>query len=95
MGVISVLAAKEKRPQDWNAEAQLVVLHETHGLSGEALHAWCRENGLFANHPTGVGSRDFRRTSSACLFGYFVEPAYLATLAKQAVQLNDAQVALR
>ena len=52
MGLISVLAAKEKRPQDWNAEAQLVALHETHGLSGEALHAWCRENGLFAHHLT-------------------------------------------
>ena len=41
---------KEKRPRDWNAEAQLLALHETHGLEGEALHAWCRENGLFAHH---------------------------------------------
>jgi transposase-like protein len=38
---------KEKRPQDWSAEEQLVALHETHGLSGEALQAWCRERGLF------------------------------------------------
>ena len=30
----------------------MVALHETHGLSGEALHAWCRENGLFAHHLT-------------------------------------------
>lgn len=52
VGIISVLAAKEKRPQDWNAESQLVALHETHGLSGEALHAWCRKNGLFAHHLT-------------------------------------------
>jgi hypothetical protein len=43
---------KEKRPQDWSAEEQLVALHETHGLSGEALHAWCREKGLFAHHLT-------------------------------------------
>jgi len=43
---------KEKRPRDWNAEQQLVALHETHGLSGEPLHAWCRENGLFAHHLT-------------------------------------------
>ena len=49
---ISVLAIKEKRPQDWNAEEKLVALHETHGLLGEALHAWCRENGLFAHHLT-------------------------------------------
>jgi transposase-like protein len=41
---------KEKRPQDWRAEEQLVALHETHGLLGEALHAWCREHGLFAHH---------------------------------------------
>lgn len=41
---------KEKRPQDWVAEEQLVALHETHGLTGEALHAWCRGKGLFAHH---------------------------------------------
>ena len=50
--VMSVLAIKEKRPQDWNAEGKLVALHETHGLLGAALHAWCRENGLFAHHLT-------------------------------------------
>ena len=44
---------KEKRPQDWRAEEQLVALHESHGLSGEALHAGCRERGLFAHHLTG------------------------------------------
>ena len=47
---LAVKAIKEKRPQDWSAEEQLVALHETHGLSGEALHAWCREHGLFAHH---------------------------------------------
>lgn len=50
VSAVSVLATKEKRPQDWNAEQQLVALHETHGLSGEPLQAWCRENGLFAHH---------------------------------------------
>lgn len=50
---VNVSMTKEKRPQDWNAEQQLVALHESHGLSGEALHAWCRENGLFAHHLTG------------------------------------------
>jgi len=47
---LSVVATKEKRPQDWSAEEQLVALHETHDLSGETLHAWCREKGLFAHH---------------------------------------------
>lgn len=42
--------AKEKRPQDWTPEQQLIALHQTHGLSGEALQTWCRENGLFAHH---------------------------------------------
>lgn len=47
---LGVKVIKEKRPQDWGAEEQLVALHETHGLSGESLHAWCREKGLFAHH---------------------------------------------
>lgn len=48
----SVPATKEKRPQDWTAQEQLVALHESHGLAGEALQAWCRERGLFAHHLT-------------------------------------------
>lgn len=48
----SEMSTKEKRPQDWRAEEQLVALHETYGLTGEPLHAWCRENGLFAHHLT-------------------------------------------
>jgi len=39
-----------KRPQDWSPEARLRALQESHGLSGEALNAWCREHGLFAHH---------------------------------------------
>src|ERR1039457_4268398 len=50
VSAVSVVVTKEKRPQDWNVEQQLVALHETHGLSGEPLQAWCRENGLFAYH---------------------------------------------
>ena len=49
---LGVKVIKEKRPQDWGAEEQLVALHESHGLSGESLHAWCREKGLFAHHLT-------------------------------------------
>src|SRR5260370_22094309 len=47
-----VPATREKRPQDWTAAEQLVALQETHGLSGEALQAWCRERGIFAHHLT-------------------------------------------
>lgn len=43
-------AGKEKRPQDWSAQEQLLALQETHVLSGEALQAWCRERGLFVHH---------------------------------------------
>ena len=69
---LGVSVTKEKRPQDWGAEEQLLALHETHGLSGEALHAWCREKGLFAHHLTSwktafcadgkatPGTREFR-----------------------------------
>jgi transposase len=41
---------QERRPQDWTAEQQLNALQETHALSGEALHAWCREHGIFPHH---------------------------------------------
>jgi transposase-like protein len=44
---------KERRPQDWSAEEKWVALHETHGMSGENLNAWCREKGLFTQHLTG------------------------------------------
>lgn len=48
--VQSAAPIKEKRPQDWSAEEQLMALHETHALTGEPLQAWCREHGLFAHH---------------------------------------------
>lgn len=50
VGSLGVSPAKEKRPQDWTPEQQLIALHQTHALSGEALQTWCRENGLFAHH---------------------------------------------
>ena len=46
------VSVKERRPQDWSAQDQLVALHETHGLSGDVLQAWCRARGLFAHHLT-------------------------------------------
>ena len=50
LNTTSMSTSKERRPQDWTAEEQLVALHQTHDLSGEALQTWCRENGLFAHH---------------------------------------------
>ena len=40
---------KEKRPEDWRVDERLLALQESHGLEGEALHAWCREKGLFSH----------------------------------------------
>ena len=39
-----------RRPQDWSPQEQLIALHESHALQGEALNAWCREKGLFVHH---------------------------------------------
>lgn len=47
-----------KRPQDWSPEQRLQALHETYGLSGEALNAWCRERGLFV-HQLSQWKTDF------------------------------------
>ena len=33
--------------ESWSAPQRLLALQETHGLTGPALHAWCREKGLF------------------------------------------------
>lgn len=49
---------KAKRPPDWRPEERLVALHESHGLTGEALNAWCREKGLFA-HQLAQWQADF------------------------------------
>ena len=50
MNAVGVVTTKERHPQDWSAAEQLLALHETHGMTGEALQTWCRENGLFAHH---------------------------------------------
>ncbi len=47
-----IVETKEKRPQDWRVEEQLLALQESFGLTGEALNAWCREKGLFPHHLT-------------------------------------------
>jgi hypothetical protein len=33
--------------QHWSAAERLLALNESHALQGAALHAWCREKGLF------------------------------------------------
>ena len=33
----------------WGPAQRLQALNESHTLSGEALHAWCREQGLYAH----------------------------------------------
>jgi transposase-like protein len=47
-----------KRPQDWRPEERLLALHESHGLTDEALSAWCRQRGLFA-HQLAQWKSDF------------------------------------
>ncbi|AEF98771.1 putative transposase [Methylomonas methanica MC09] len=53
-----------KRPQDWLPEERLLALHESHGISGEALNAWCRQRGLFA-HQLAQWKSDFCAVTSA------------------------------
>ena len=33
----------------WSATERLRALNESHALDGEALHAWCRQKGLYAH----------------------------------------------
>jgi transposase-like protein len=37
----------EKRPEDWTPPARLLALQQSHGLEGETLSAWCRQQGIF------------------------------------------------
>ncbi|MGZ8239548.1 MAG: transposase, partial [Methylobacter sp.] len=41
------LQPQSKRPDDWRPAERLTALHQTYGLNGEALNAWCREQGVF------------------------------------------------
>lgn len=50
VGKIREDAKKEKRPQDWGRDEQFTALMQTHGMSEDALNAWCRERGLFPHH---------------------------------------------
>lgn len=43
-------AVTTKRPQDWSRGDRLQALLESHGMADEALHAFCRERGIFGHH---------------------------------------------
>jgi transposase len=47
---VQAVGERQRRPQEWSAAEQLLALHESHGLEGEALNAWCRHKGVFAHH---------------------------------------------
>ncbi len=36
-------------PQSWTAAERLEALGASYGLAGEALHAWCRQRGVYAH----------------------------------------------
>lgn len=38
-----------QRPHAWTLAERFEALQESHGLSGDALNAWCRERGVFAH----------------------------------------------
>ena len=38
--------------RQWTPVQRLLALNESHGLQGPALHAWCREKGLFEHQLT-------------------------------------------
>ena len=55
---------KSKRPADWPPEDRLDALHKAYGLTGEALNAWCREQGVFV-HQLEQWKADFCSHSSS------------------------------
>ena len=79
----AVKVAQEKRPQDWTAGEQLTALQETHGLSEDALHAWCRAHGIFAHHLTSWKA------------AFCAENKNTATSGREARSLKDENTMLR
>ena len=55
-----------KRAVDFTPAERLLALHQSHGLSEEALNAWCRERGLFA-HDLVQWRSEFCQPGSAAL----------------------------
>ncbi|MCW2311497.1 transposase [Rhodoferax antarcticus] len=48
----------EKPAPTWGAAQRLAALNESHSLKDQALHAWCREKGLF-EHQLRQWQREF------------------------------------
>lgn len=65
---------------NWNAAQRLSALMQSHGLSGEALHAWCREKGLF-EHQLRQWQQDFSQAGKSSSAG--------DNALRQAQQKND------
>jgi transposase-like protein len=65
----------------WSAEQRLTALNESHGLKDQALHAWCREKGLF-EHQLRQWQREFCHPGKAA-----ATPADAAL--RQAKQQNE------
>jgi transposase-like protein len=49
-GELKTKQRASKRPQDWALQERLQGLLESFGLADEALHAYCRERGIFPHH---------------------------------------------
>jgi transposase-like protein len=67
----------------WTPEQRLQALHESHALSGSALHAWCREKGLF-EHQLTQWREEFCRPSAS--------PARESTTALRELQRQHEQL---
>jgi transposase-like protein len=50
LNTMTVSANREKRPNEWMRDEQLVALQETYGMDAETLEAWCRTHGVFPHH---------------------------------------------
>ena len=70
----------------WSAPQRLLALHESHALSGPALHAWCREKGLF-EHQLQQWSQDFCAAGADNAL-----PQHQATKALRELQANHEQL---
>jgi transposase-like protein len=49
---VDVALPSEGAASAWSAAQRLEALMQSHALEGEALHAWCREHGVFAHQLT-------------------------------------------
>jgi transposase-like protein len=47
---LSTMKEKEKRPQDWTAEARFELIMESTGLKEKEISELCRTRGLFPHH---------------------------------------------